>query len=125
MIARWAERVLGSTADGHPIVTSAGRHEFELVNSALGYHAKQVFNIKPGEILSVAVPQPQGKMSINAVPWADVWIDGAHIGETPLANLSVPIGQHEVSFRHPSFAEQRKTTVVRYDVPTRLSADLR
>jgi hypothetical protein len=118
------ERVLGSTTDG-PIVTSPGRHEFELVNSALGYRAKQVFNIKPGEILSVAIPQPEGKMSINAIPWADVWIDGAHIGETPLANLSIPIGQHEVSFRHPSFGEQRRTTIVRYDVPTRLSADLR
>jgi hypothetical protein len=119
------ERVLGSTTDGLPIVTSAGRHEFDLVNSALGYHSRQVFNIKPGEVLSVSIPPPQGKISINAVPWADVWIDGTHIGETPLANLSIPIGQHEVSFRHPSFAEQRRTAIVRYDVPARLSADLR
>jgi hypothetical protein len=118
------ERVLGSSTDG-PIVTSAGRHEFELVNSALGYRSRQVFDIKAGQILSVPIRQPQGQVSINAVPWADIWIDGAHIGETPLANLSLPIGQHEVSFRHPSLAEQRRTTVVRYDVPTRLSADLR
>jgi len=118
------ERVLGSSVDG-PIVTSAGRHEFELVNSALGYRSKQVFNIKAGEILSVPIRQPEGQVSINAVPWADIWIDGTHVGETPLANLSLPIGQHEVSFRHPSLAEQRRTTVIRYDVPTRLSADLR
>jgi hypothetical protein len=118
------DRVLGSNTDG-PIVTSAGRHEFELVNNALGYRSKQVVNIKPGEIISVPIPHPEGRISINAVPWADVWIDRVHIGETPLANLAIPIGQHEVSFRHPSFGEQRRTTVVRYDVPTRLSADLR
>ena len=118
------DRVLGSSSDG-AIVTSAGRHEFELVNSVLGYRSKQVVNIKAGEIFSLRIPHPEGRISINAVPWADVWIDRVHIGETPLANLAIPIGQHEVSFRHPSLGEQRRTTIVRYDLPTRLSADLR
>jgi hypothetical protein len=118
------DRVLGSSAEG-PIVTTAGRHEFELVNSALGYRTRQIVIIKPGEVVSVRVPHPEGRISINAVPWADVWIDQVHLGETPLANLAVPIGQHEISFRHPSFGEQRRTAIVRFDVPTRLSADLR
>jgi hypothetical protein len=118
------DRVLGSSKDG-ALVMSAGRHELELVNSALGYRSRQVVNVKPGEVLSVAVPRPEGRLSVNAVPWADVWIDGTHLGETPLANIAVPIGQHEVSFRHPTLGEQRRTTIVRFDAPTRLSADLR
>jgi len=107
------------------IVTTAGRHEFELVNSALGYRARQVVTVKPGEVISLNVRRPEGRLSVNAVPWADVWIDGNHIGETPLANLAIGIGQHDVAFRHPTLGEQRRTTVVRFDVPTRLSADLR
>ena len=118
------DRILGSSADG-PIIVSAGRHEFDLVNSTLGYRSRQVVNVKPGEVLSVAIPHPEGRLSVNAVPWADVWIDGTHIGETPLANIAVPIGQHDVSFRHPTLGEQRRTAIVRFDVPTRLSADLR
>jgi hypothetical protein len=118
------DRVLGSSGDG-AIVTTAGRHEFELVNSTLGYRSRQVVDIKPGEVVSLAVAHPEGRISINAVPWADVWIDGTHIGETPLANLSVPIGQHEVEFRHPAFGEQKRSAIVRFDVPTRLSADFR
>jgi len=118
------DRVLGSSADG-PIVTTAGRHEFELVNSALGYRARQVVTVKPGEVISLNVRRPEGRLSVNAVPWADVWIDGNHIGETPLANLAIGIGQHDVAFRHPTLGEQRRTTIVRFDVPTRLSADLR
>ena len=118
------DRVLGSSADG-PIVTTAGRHEFELVNSALGYRARQVVTVKPGEVINVTVRRPEGRLSVNAVPWADVWIDGNHIGETPLANLAIGIGQHDVAFRHPTLGEQRRTAIVRFDVPTRLSADLR
>jgi PEGA domain-containing protein len=118
------DRVLGSTADG-PIIASAGRHELEFVNNAFGYRDRRVITLKPGEVMSVSIPHPEGRISINAVPWADVWIDNQHVGETPLANLAVPIGQHEVSFRHPSYGEQKRTTIVRHDTPTRISADLR
>jgi hypothetical protein len=118
------DRVLGSSADG-PIVALAGRHEFELVNSVLGYRVRRVVNITAGEVTSLSLPHPEGRVSINAVPWADVWIDDVHVGETPLANLSVPIGQHEVSFRHPSFGERKQTAIVRHDTPARISADLR
>ena len=118
------DRVLGSSSDG-PIVAAAGRHEFEFVNSALGYRARRVVNLKAGAVVSLSLPHPEGRISINATPWAEVWIDNMHVGETPLANLSIPIGEHEVSFRHPSFREQRHTAVVRFDAPTRISADLR
>ena len=116
--------MLGSSGDG-PIVATAGRHEFEFVNSPLGYRAKRVVNLRAGEVISLAIQHPEGQISINAIPWADVWIDNVHIGETPLANLSVPIGEHEVSFRHPSYGEQKRTIVVRHDTPARVSADLR
>jgi PEGA domain-containing protein len=108
------DRVLGSSTDG-PIVASAGRHEFELVNNALGYRERRVVNLKAGAVVSLSLPHPEGRISINSV----------HVGETPLANLSIPIGEHEVSFRHPSFGEQRRTALVRFDTPARISADLR
>jgi len=118
------DRVLGSSADG-PIVAAAGRREFEMVNSALGYRTKQVIDIKPGQITSVSIARPNGQLNVNAVPWADVWIDGKRIGETPLANVAIPIGEHEIVFRHPTLAEQRRTVMVRFDGPARISADLR
>ncbi len=118
------DRVLGSSAGG-PIVASAGRHELELVHNALGYRTRRVVTLRAGEVVSLSVPHPDGRISINATPWADVWIDGAHVGETPLANLPIPIGQHEVTFRHPVLGEQRRTAIVRFDSPARVSADLR
>ena len=64
---------------------------------------------------------PNGRVSINAVPWAEVSIDGTPAGQTPLANLSLPIGTHEVVFKHPQFGERKQTITVKVDGLTRVS----
>jgi len=117
------ERLLGSSADG-PVVATAGRHELDLVNSALGYHSRRVVDIKAGQIVSIAVTPPNGSVSINALPWAAVWIDGNAVGETPLGNLSISLGEHEIVFRHPDLGERREKAIVRSDRLTRVSANL-
>ena len=117
------DRVLGSTADG-PVVASAGVHDLELVNTTLGYRSRQTVQIKAGQIVSLAVTPPNGRVSVNAVPWAQVWIDGSPVGETPLANLSVPVGEHEIVFRHPQLGERREKATVKSGAVTRVSAML-
>jgi hypothetical protein len=115
------ERVLGSSADG-PIVTTAGAHQLDLINTALGYRSQRTVTFKAGEITSLTIAVPNGRLSVNAQPWAEVWIDGRSLGETPLANLNVPIGEHELIFRHPQLGERRQNIIVRADTPTRVSA---
>jgi hypothetical protein len=66
-----------------------------------------------------------GSLSINARPWADIWIDGKAAGQTPIANLQVTLGTHEVLFRHPLLGEQRHTVQVSGLAPTRIAVDLR
>ena len=114
---------LGSSATG--IVSApAGRRELDLVNSVLGFRVRQVVDIKAGQVVPLSVTPPNGLISINAVPWAEVLIDGKVVGETPIGNLSVPLGNHEIIFRHPQFAELRQTAMVRSDVVTRVSVNL-
>jgi hypothetical protein len=117
------DRVLGSSVDG-PVVISAGVHQLELVNTALGYRARQTVDIKAGEIVPLSVKPPDGTLSINALPWAQVSIDGTPAGETPLANLSVAPGPHEIVFRHPQLGEKRETIVVKAGASARVSATL-
>ena len=117
------EKVLGSSADG-PVVTTAGTHQLDLVNNAVGYRARQTVEIKAGQIVSLNVKAPDGRISINAQPWAQVSIDGKSVGETPLANLSVPLGEHEIVFRHPQLGERRETVVVKAGAPARVSATM-
>ena len=115
--------MLGSSATG-PIVISAGAHQLDLVNSAFGYHSRQTVQIKAGQVVPLQVQPPDGRLSINALPWAQVWIDGSSVGETPLANLPVAVGEHEVVFRHPQLGERREKAIVKSDTLTRVSVSL-
>jgi hypothetical protein len=112
-------KLLGVTAG--PIALLEGSHALDLVNEAFEFKSHVTANVKPGQLTPITVTAPQGKISINAVPWADVIIDGTNAGQTPLANLSVAIGQHEIVFRHPQLGELHQTAVVKAVTPTRIS----
>ena len=114
------DRVLGSSADG-PIVTTAGTHQLDFINPSLGFRASRPVTFRAGEITTLAVAVPPGRLSVNAEPWAEVWIDNRPMGETPLANLEIPIGEHEVIFRHPDLGERRQNVIVRADTVARVS----
>jgi hypothetical protein len=106
-------------------MVSAGRHEITIVNDALGYRATRVLQVPPGKVAPFTVELPKGTIALNAVPWAEVWIDGVKVGDTPIGNLSVAIGNHDVVFRHPELGEQRHTATVTLASAARLSVDLR
>ncbi len=78
--------------------------------------------VKAGQLAAVKLTLPQGRININATPWANVWINGNAAGETPIANLTLPIGNHEIVFRHPQLGEQRLTATVKADGVARISA---
>jgi hypothetical protein len=113
---------IGST--GGPIGILEGVHNIELANPAVGFLTHETVTVKPGELASRTIRLPNGKISINAIPWADVLIDGTAAGQTPLANLSVTIGEHQITFRHPQLGEQRQTALVKVDGVTRISASM-
>jgi len=115
------DRVLGSTADG-AIIMREGTYQVDLINTALGLRMRQPVTFRSGQMTKLNITLPSGRVSVNAQPWADVSIDNRAYGETPLANLSVPIGEHEIVFRHPELGERRQSIIVRADGPTRVSA---
>jgi hypothetical protein len=113
------ERVLGST--NGPVYASAGTHQLELVNSDLGYRTTLPVLFRVGEVRPVHLDPPIGRLNVNAQPWARVFIDGKAIGETPLANIELTIGQHVVVLRHPQLGERTETVTVRADAVARFS----
>ena len=117
-------RLLGTT-DTERIMMTAGRHELLLTNETLGYRATRAVQVPPGKVTSVAIELPQGVININASPWAEVWIDGKRIGETPIGNLPIAIGGHEIVFRHPQFGEKHQAVSVTMSAPVRLSMDMK
>jgi hypothetical protein len=117
-------RLLGTSGIDR-IMLPAGRHDIEIVNEVIGYRGTRVVNISPGKVSSIAVEMPKGTISLNATPWATVFIDGQNVGETPIGNLAIPIGPHEIVFRNPELGEQRRAVTVTTRAGVRLSVDMR
>ncbi|MGH9146236.1 MAG: PEGA domain-containing protein, partial [Vicinamibacterales bacterium] len=117
-------RLLG-TSRSERIMVAAGRHDIEVINEALAYRAVRSVHVPPGRVASISIELPKGTLALNAIPWAEVWVDGERVGETPIGNLPVSMGPHEVVFRHPEFGEQRHAVTVKGGGPVRMSVDLR
>lgn len=117
-------RILGNTRMDR-LMLPVGSHRIELANSALEFTVARTVQITAGRTATVAVALPRGRLSINAVPWADVSLDGSALGTTPLGEVAVPIGTHELVFRHPQFGERRQSVTVKAETPARIGIDLR
>ena len=107
------------------IMLPAGHHQLQLVAEGLGFTTTRDVQVPVGKSATLEVVVPDGKMDINALPWAEVSIDDRRIGETPLGGVSVPIGRHVVTFRHPQLGERTVDCLVTLQGPVRVSVDLR
>jgi hypothetical protein len=115
-------RELGSTTAG-PLRLPAGLHTLELVNPTFEFRTTLAVRVAPGETTITPVTVPTGLLSVNALPWAEVFVDGRPIGTTPLANIAVPIGSREVLWRHPQHGERRQLITVTARTPIRIGTD--
>jgi PEGA domain len=117
-------RVIGSN-ELERLMLPTGEHTLEFVNEALGYQTRKTVRIEAGKTANVQLERVNGVLSVNAMPWAEVWIGGERIGQTPIGNLSRPIGTYDVVLRHPELGERRERVTITTKGPARLGVDLR
>jgi hypothetical protein len=113
---------IGTTEEAR-LMLPPGRHELTLSNKELGYSTVQTVEIEPGEVRSLTL-DPRGSVNVNAIPWAEVWIDGRKVGDTPIANLQLPLGIRDIVFKHPQFGERRTTVTVKANPPAAITVDM-
>jgi hypothetical protein len=116
---------LVGNSESDRVMLPAGEHQVEISSAALGFSVTRRVTVAAGRTAQVQITPPNGRLNINALPWADVWLNGTQLGQTPIANLSHPIGTHEVILRHPQFGERRRTVTVSLKETARLGVDMR
>ena len=116
-------RLLGSS-DTERLMVPAGNHQLEIVSDSLGYRSTQRVQVSAGKVSAIKVEFPKGTIALNALPWAEVWIDGEKVGETPIGNYAITIGPHEIVFKNPDLGEQHHAATVTAATPVKLSVDL-
>jgi hypothetical protein len=115
-------RLLG-TSDINRVMLPVGTHALHFVNDDTGFEIDRTVSVSAGQATAIKIETPTSTLSINARPWAEVFVDGERVGETPIGNLSRPIGRHEIVLRHPELGERRQTVMLTQRAPTRVSVD--
>ena len=119
-VARDGQEV--GTSEESRLMLPPGRHKITLTNKELGFSHSQQVDIEPGGVRTLSL-NPKGTAHINADPWAEVWLEGAKLGDTPLAGIQVPLGTREFVFKHPQYGEKRVTITIRANAPTTIAHD--
>jgi hypothetical protein len=114
--------LVGVTSNRLPL--PPGPHDLRIVSETLAFETRLHAEIFVGKTTRLPVTLPNGSISLNATPWAEVWIDGEKVGETPIGNYGLPIGPHEIVFKNPDLGEQHHAATVTAATPVKLSVDL-
>lgn len=69
-------------------------------------------NIHRSEKRSVATLSGNGRLSVNAIPWADIYIGKKRIGRTPIFNYELKSGTVEIIFKNDAIGIQRKKRIM-------------
>jgi eukaryotic-like serine/threonine-protein kinase len=85
--------------------------------------------LEPGQELAVSeklAPLAKGRLTLNALPWAHVTIDGEKAQDTPILKLPITVGPHVIKLDCPPTGKQYKLNVlVDPDEDLRRVVDLR
>jgi hypothetical protein len=113
-------KVLGTSDDA--VILGPGRHKLYLSNKDLEYTSTEEVEVQPGETTQLSI-DPRGRANINAAPWAEVWIDGEKLGETPLADAAIRLGVREIVFKNPQFPDRKLVTTIKAKTPQTIAID--
>jgi hypothetical protein len=97
--------LLDGVAQGEaPLALDAPRDAFVLAARLAGYVPWQRrYPRLDGEtrvtIELVRKPVPVGYLTVNSIPWANVYVDGRLVGTTPIRSLRLTPGRHQVMLR--------------------------
>jgi hypothetical protein len=106
------------------VAFSAGHHLIDVVSRPVGYRNTFLITIVEGRVGKISLELPMTTIDINAVPWADVSLDGKSLGPTPLSKVPVTIGPHELLFTHPRLGERREKVQASIKGPNRVGVNL-
>ena len=115
-------KTIGSTKAPR-LSLSPGKHLLTFANAELGFTYAHTVEVAAGDVRTITL-DPRVPVTLRAMPWAEVWMNGEKIGQTPIVR-ELPLGTHELVFKHPQFGERRITPTIRATVMAPISVDMR
>jgi serine/threonine protein kinase len=88
-------------------------------------HSPKVIAVDPVVLSPAPEAQPpkMGTISINAVPWAHIYIDGKSAGQTPRARISLEAGPHTIRLTTGGGDERTRNVTIQPGHESKLTVD--
>jgi hypothetical protein len=107
-------RIDGRRAQPGTRGVAPGRHTIEVVRPEVLGIQRETVEIQPGQTLRRSFTADEyGWLQVVVIPWAEVFIGGESIGQTPMGKVRAAVGQHALALRHPELGERQQTVVIR------------
>lgn len=116
-------KALGRVQRG-TVAVATGTRRLTFANATLNYEETRDVEVQAGRAAPVVLRPPTGVLNLDADTAAQVFLDGRPLGLTPLPNVPVSLGTHEVLFRDARGGEVRYVIVVALGPAYRLRATL-
>lgn len=110
-------------ADG---LAPGAEHRVRLVMAGYAVY-EETISVREGGVARVGATlvRQYGALTVNAKPWAVVYIDDEERGTTPLAGIRLPAGEHQLVLTNPKLdIKKRVKVLIRPDDTTRVVIDL-
>jgi hypothetical protein len=115
--------------DGRPIrlddrfqaLLPPGPHDLRIEGRSTGFDEIRHVDVTPGDTIRLTVAAPQSRLSVTASAPADVLVDGANVGATPLSNAPIEVGTRDIVVR--GAAGERRFTLPVTTRPLTLDVD--
>jgi hypothetical protein len=107
-------RIDGQRREAGTHRVSPGRHTIEVIRPEVLGVQRETVEIEPGQTLQrTYTAEEYGWLQVVVIPWAEVFVEGTSIGQTPMPRMKAAVGQHTLVLRHPEVEERRETVIVR------------
>jgi CheY-like chemotaxis protein len=100
------------TEDGR-LMIAPGQYQLEAVSERFNFRSRATLEVRPGEVTAHTVVLPANPVRLNVPDGVEIRVDGQAIGLTPMPDLSMTVGTHEIVAAHPAMGERRATIDVR------------
>ena len=93
---------------------SPGRHTIEVIRPEVLGIQRETVEIQPGQTLRRSyAADDYGWLQVVVIPWAEVFVGGESIGQTPMPRVKAAVGEHTLALRHPEVEERRQTVLIK------------
>ncbi len=110
------DRMVGTTPLQSPLRLPSGKAQISFVNPQFP-RVNRDFRVPTAGDTSLYTVDLYGEIGviefINAIPWAEVSLDGEYIGDTPIGRpILVSPGEHVLLFHHPDLLDEEQTFTI-------------